>query len=70
MKMISKVSAMKTCVIFFFKLKVSRWQSDLDEHTRLVVCVSGEGLGLLGGDGSVPLNKHGHDSPRCLDAQR
>ena len=40
---------------------------DLDENTWLVVSVGSEGLLLLGGDGSVPRNKHSHDSTRGLD---
>jgi len=42
----------------------------LDEHTGLVVRVGGEGLRLLGGDGGVALDQHGHDTSSGLDTQR
>ena len=41
----------------------------LDEHARLVVRVGGEGLGLLGWDGGIPLDEDGHDPTGRLDAQ-
>ncbi len=40
---------------------------DLDEHTRLVVGIGGEDLGLLGRDGGVSLDKRGHDTASGLD---
>merc|ERR1711963_1007132 len=42
---------------------------DLDQHSRLVVRVGGEGLGLLGGDGGVPLDQRGHHPASRLDAK-
>merc|ERR1711963_300421 len=42
---------------------------DLDQHTWLVVRVGGEGLGLLGGDGSVTLDERGHDTTSGLDTK-
>lgn len=39
----------------------------LDEHTGLVVGVRGEGLGSLGGDGGVSLDKSSHDTTSGLD---
>ncbi|GBE60908.1 NAD-specific glutamate dehydrogenase [Babesia ovata] len=42
---------------------------DLNEHTFLVVLVGGEDLGLLGGDGSVPLDEHGHDTTSGLKTE-
>merc|ERR1711963_355105 len=42
---------------------------DLDQHSRLVVRVGGEGLGLLGGDGGVPLDQRGHHPTSRLDAK-
>merc|ERR1712212_464233 len=42
----------------------------LDSHGRLVVRVGGERLGLLGGDGGVPLDQAGHHSACCLDTKR
>lgn len=41
----------------------------LNEHTRLVVRVGGEGLGLLGGDSSIPFDKDSHDSSSGLNSQ-
>ena len=41
----------------------------LDGDGGLVVGVGGEGLGLLGGDGGVPLDERGHHSPSSLDTQ-
>jgi hypothetical protein len=43
---------------------------DLDEDTRLVVGVGGEGLGLLGGDGGVTGDELGHDSSSGFDTGR
>jgi hypothetical protein len=40
---------------------------DLDEDTGLVVGVGREGLGLLGGDGSVSLDQWSHDTTSGLD---
>jgi hypothetical protein len=40
---------------------------DLDEDTGLVVSVGGEGLGLLGGDGSVSGDQSSHDTTSGLD---
>ena len=40
---------------------------DLDQDTRLVVRVGGEGLGLLGGDGGVTLDERSHDTTSGLD---
>ena len=34
----------------------------LNENTRLVVAVGGEGLGLLRGNSGVPLDQGGHHS--------
>merc|ERR1712033_98647 len=42
----------------------------LDGDSWLVVRVGGEGLGLLGGDGGVPLDQGGHHSSSCLDTKR
>mmetsp|Transcript_12007 Transcript_12007/g.34694 ORF Transcript_12007/g.34694 Transcript_12007/m.34694 type:complete len:726 (-) Transcript_12007:29-2206(-) len=42
---------------------------DLNEHTRLVVRVGGEGLGLLGGDRGVALDEGGHDAASGLQAE-
>ena len=42
----------------------------LDQYSRLVVGVGGEGLGLLGGDGGVALDKGSHDTTGSLNAQR
>lgn len=42
----------------------------LDEHTRLVIGVSGEGLSLLGGNGGVALDEDGHDTSSGLNTQR
>mmetsp|Transcript_25172 Transcript_25172/g.38994 ORF Transcript_25172/g.38994 Transcript_25172/m.38994 type:complete len:456 (-) Transcript_25172:222-1589(-) len=39
----------------------------LDEHTRLVVLVGGESLGLLGGDGGVSLDNISHNTSGGLD---
>merc|ERR1712232_1438152 len=36
----------------------------------LVVAVGGEGLGLLGGDGGVPLDERGHHTAGSLDTER
>merc|ERR1719356_1456548 len=41
----------------------------LDQHSRLVVRVGGEGLGLLGGDGGVPLDQRRHHPASRLDAK-
>lgn len=41
----------------------------LNEHTRLVIRVGGEGLGLLGGDGGVSLYKGGHHASSSLNSQ-
>merc|ERR1719231_1182873 len=43
---------------------------NLDEHSRLVVLVSREGLRLLGGDDSVTGDELGHDTANSLDALR
>merc|ERR1719423_113207 len=43
---------------------------DLDEHTRLVVSVGGEGLSLLGRDGSVPLDEGSHHTTSSLNTHR
>merc|ERR1719452_874 len=42
----------------------------LDGDGGLVVAVGGEGLGLLGGDGGVPLDQGGHHSSSGLNTQR
>merc|ERR1712018_770608 len=42
----------------------------LDGHGGLVVAVGGEGLGLLGGDGGVPLDEGGHHTASSLDTER
>merc|ERR1712203_565192 len=42
----------------------------LDGHSGLVVAVGGEGLGLLGGDGGVPLDERGHHPASGLDTER
>merc|ERR1719410_996627 len=42
----------------------------LDGDGGLVVAVGGEGLGLLGGDGGVPLDKGGHHSSGGLNTKR
>jgi hypothetical protein len=42
----------------------------LDSDGGLVVAVGGEGLRLLGGNGSVPLDKGRHHAARRLNAQR
>merc|ERR1719193_1389571 len=42
----------------------------LDGHGRLVVRVGGECLGLLGGDGGVPLDEAGHYTSCCLNTKR
>ena len=39
----------------------------LTQYTGLVVSVGGEGLGLLGGNGGVPLDQGGHDTSGGLD---
>jgi len=39
---------------------------DLDQHTRLVVSVGGEGLGFLGRNGGVALDELGHDTTSGL----
>ena len=41
----------------------------LDEYTRLLVSVGGEGLRLLLGDGAVPLDDGGHDTASGLNSQ-
>merc|ERR1719422_2267268 len=41
----------------------------LDQHSRLVVRVGGEGLGLFGGDGGVPLDQRGHHPASRLDTK-
>merc|ERR1719434_320753 len=43
---------------------------DLDGDSRLVVRVGGEGLGLLGGDGGVPLDQGCHHSSSGLNSER
>ena len=43
---------------------------DLDEDTGLVVSIGGEGLGLLGGNSCVPLNKGSHDTTGSLNTER
>merc|ERR1711931_467975 len=43
---------------------------DLDGDGGLVVAVGGEGLGLLGWDGGVPLDQAGHDSSSGLNTKR
>merc|ERR1719391_1470152 len=43
---------------------------DLDGDGGLVVAVGGEGLGLLGWNGGVPLDQAGHDSTSCLNTKR
>jgi len=42
---------------------------DLDGDSGLVVAVGGEGLGLLGGDGGVPLDERSHDSTSGLNTK-
>merc|ERR1719189_1968942 len=42
----------------------------LDGDGGLVVAVGGEGLGLLGGDGGVPLDEGGHHPASSLDTER
>merc|ERR1719474_1152841 len=42
----------------------------LDGDSRLVVGVGGEGLGLLGGDGGVPLDQRGHHATSSLNSKR
>merc|ERR1719327_2467467 len=42
---------------------------NLDEHTRLVVGVGGEGLGLLGWDGGVTSDECGHHTTSSLEAK-
>ena len=42
----------------------------LDGDGGLVVRVCGEGLGLLGGNGGVPLDEAGHNSSSSLDTKR
>lgn len=42
----------------------------LDEHTRLVIGVGGEGLSLLGGNGGVALDENSHDTSSGLNTQR
>jgi hypothetical protein len=42
----------------------------LDEHSRLVVGVCGEGLTLLGRDGGVALDQSSHDTSGGLDTER
>ncbi|GMR52836.1 hypothetical protein PMAYCL1PPCAC_23031, partial [Pristionchus mayeri] len=42
----------------------------LDEYPGLVVSVGGEGLGGLGGDGGVALDKRGHHTTSSLDTER
>merc|ERR1719517_412940 len=42
----------------------------LDRHSGLVVTVGGEGLGLLGGDGGVPLDQGSHHTSSSLNAER
>merc|ERR1711963_1050832 len=42
---------------------------NLDGDSRLVVGVSRKGLGLLGGNGGVPLDQAGHDSTGGLDSK-
>ena len=41
----------------------------LNEHPGLVVAVGGEGLGLPGGDGRVPLDERRHHPARRLNAE-
>ena len=41
----------------------------LNGHSGLVVGIGGEGLGLLGGDGGVPLDQRGHDTSSSLNTQ-
>ncbi|KAH3670642.1 hypothetical protein OGAPHI_001157 [Ogataea philodendri] len=43
---------------------------NLDQHTRLVVGVCGESLGLLGWDGGVSWDQLGHDTTGSLDTKR
>merc|ERR1719188_45144 len=43
---------------------------DLDGDSWLIVRVGGEGLGLLGGDGGVPLDQGGHHSSSGLNTKR
>ena len=43
---------------------------NLDEHSRLIIRISGEGLRRLGGDGGVPLDERSHHSARRLDSER
>merc|ERR550519_382906 len=42
----------------------------LDRHGRLVVAVRGERLGLLGGNGGVPLDQRCHDATSSLNSKR
>merc|ERR1712157_641637 len=43
---------------------------NLDEHSRLVICVGGEGLSLLSRDSGVSLDECGHHTPCSLQAKR
>merc|ERR1719336_1939501 len=43
---------------------------DLDGDSWMVVRVGGEGLGLLGGDGGVPLDQGCHHSSSGLNTKR
>jgi len=43
---------------------------DFDQNTGLVVLVSGEHLGLLGGDGRLSWDQGGHDLSRGLNTKR
>ena len=42
----------------------------LNGDSGLVVAVGGESLGLLGGDGGVPLDQAGHHTTGSLNTQR
>ncbi len=46
------------------------WSSNLNENSRLIVWVGGEGLRLFGRNGCVALDQRRHHSARSLDAQR
>lgn len=41
----------------------------LDQDSGLVIGISGKGLGLLGGNGSVSWNKDSHDTTCSLDTE-
>ena len=49
------------------KSATDTWHGRLTQDSGLVVGVGGEGLGLLGRDGGVPLDQGGHDTSGGLD---